>query len=763
MIRPVEYFLSKKTIFISLKILASLALLLPFIAHAKSTETLSSGNASLVASSNNVQIKNGSKILLDLSAFYFNYQKVDAWSVTLNKDETISLKAALPAAVDYYHTAFDNNSRHIEIVLSKVPGGFRFFANPAWGLQTSLEFNYLGDHFFGLTEALQPDNRLSPDLTGTSITVDVLSEAATMRENYASAFSAFYMSSNGYGAFYDSFAIGRYDFAINRKNRIHHDTGKLDWYVFVGDNGTEIHRHYFSLIGKPKHVPLWGLGPIGWRDQNNGGAAEILSDINKFTELQIPLTAWFVDRPYSDGNHAWSKMNFSQPFANPAKWIKTIREDYGLEFMTWATTATFTDIQFEKQFGGRYSYIDLSHPPSVTAYQKVLTQNQYDVGVRGHKIDRTDEVFAEHEEWFDGTPLTERRNKYTWLVAKTIHEGIAKTWQDNQLTFARSAIHRTQPYLSAIWGGDPRSTWDGLQGNFANAMRSSFMGFPVWGTDVGGYLGEGFIPEALYLRWMQFGSMTGLFEIKLDGSGGEGRDRMPWRYSEEFQAHFRAICEERMAFLPYVYSLASTSATQGVLMKPMAYQHLSDKNTWAIWDQFYLGDALLVAPILTDSNQRSVYFPKGQWRNFNDPKEVIAGGKSLVVEASLTTLPRYIKENSIYVLGHIYAGNSVSMRKQEKLISIMVNPAARRGESTFTYVDAIDQIAKPLTVTKSKKTVNISGPALSTSAVVNVYLDKAPKSILLNGEAAEIHYEANQATLMVPIPDNKNFEVVVTL
>src|SRR5690606_34513016 len=137
-------------------------------------------------------------------------------------------------------------------------------------------------------------------------------------------------------------ARGRYEFAINGRNRIHHDTGTLDWYVFAGDDGADIHKAYFNLIGAPKKVPAWGLGPVGWRDQNSG-AAEILDDLEKMAALKMPFTAWFVDRPYSDGNHAWSKMNFSSAFAEPEKWINTIRQNHGLEFMTWVATATFGD------------------------------------------------------------------------------------------------------------------------------------------------------------------------------------------------------------------------------------------------------------------------------------------------------------------------------------------------------------------------------------------------------------------------------------
>jgi len=234
-------------------------------------------------------------------------------------------------------------------------------------------------------------------------------------------------------------------------------------------------------------------------------------------------------------------MNFNDKFADPATFIGKLRDD-GITFMTWSTTATFGDARFERHLAGAFSYLDLSHPPSVTAFKNALQTKQYAFGVKGHKVDRADEVFPLHEAWFDASVgPDEQRNKYAYLAASVHDEALRERWGADQFTFARAAIHRTQPYLSAIWGGDPRSTWEGMQSNFANAARSAFMGFPVWGTDVGGYIGEGHIPEDLYLRWMQAGSMAGLFEIKLDGAGGSGEDRMPWRYGPAFQEAFRSI------------------------------------------------------------------------------------------------------------------------------------------------------------------------------------------------------------------------------
>ncbi|MEY4589568.1 MAG: hypothetical protein RL497_1644 [Pseudomonadota bacterium] len=682
--------------------------------------SLRSGNAELKIHNQHIIVQQGSKTLIDLESIKFNYESVPNWTVHSANNDEIILHAQLPAEVDYYRKPTDNTAKNVALIISRRENGFRLYAAPTWGRQVTLNLRYLGDHFFGLSAPLQPDNRLSADLTGTHINVEVQSEEANLRENYASAFSAFYMSSFGYGAFFDTFAKGTYEFAINGQNQIHHQTGTLDWTIFTGETGAAIHQAYYSLIGAPKKIPMWALGPVGWRDQNNGGAAEIISDIKHLSDLKIPFTAWFVDRPYSEGNHAWSKMNFSPAFAEPQKWIGKIRSDFGLEFMTWVTPATFGDTRFAKHLAGKFTYLDLSHAATTQAYQQALTQLHYTVGVKGHKIDRADEGFPVAEEWADATPVFERKNKYSYLMAKAQDEALRKSWGNDQFTFTRAAIHRTQPYTSAIWGGDPRTSWQGLQANFANAMRSSFMGFPIWGTDVGGYQGDGFIPEDLYLRWLQAGSMTGLFEIKLDGAGGSGQDRMPWRYSPQFQAQFRAILAERMQLLPYIYSLANTSAVQGTLMQPLAYRHLNDKNTYSIWDEFYLGAALLVAPVFNEQLTRSVYLPEGTWRNFNPPFNFIQGGKKIDVQAPLDVLPRFLRENSIYVRGDIYRGNDKLWENTAKTLTIHAFPASKKGSAHFTYIDFLDgNKEKIIRLNNTGKTTHSTAQPLAQGNLLN--------------------------------------------
>jgi len=112
-------------------------------------------------------------------------------------------------------------------------------------------------------------------LRGEVVDVDILGDGNQYYENYSSVWSAFYMTNKGYASFYDTFAAGKYKLGINDQTELYHHTGKLDWYIIAGKDGDEILKEYYTIIGKPKFVPLWACGPVAWRDENKGGAKEL--------------------------------------------------------------------------------------------------------------------------------------------------------------------------------------------------------------------------------------------------------------------------------------------------------------------------------------------------------------------------------------------------------------------------------------------------------------------------------------------------------
>ena len=630
--------------------------------------------------------------LVELETFRFDFIEPDSIHTITQSEKAIKLRLFF-SRIDPDGT--EARVAQIDTLLIDIePNFLRISAAPKWANHTQLVLTDLGGAYFGLQQTLYPANKKTPNLRNATIDVDVEGEAYRYHENYASVFSAFFYNSKGYASFFDTFASGRYNLAQGGKTVITHHTGKLDWYLFTGDYKT-IFKAYYALIGAPKFVPEWACGPVIWRDHNKG-SQEILDDIAHFTQLKIPFTSIFVDRPYSNGTHGWSKMDFSSEFANPEKWIATINDHYGLEFMTWITSATFGDDDFPGLLAGHFGYIDLTNAEAVTEFDRRLDNNQYRFGVKGHKLDRGDEHFPVNEKWADGTDLYQRKNKYPYLYARVTDSLLNKAWGLDNVNFARAAFHRAQPYLTAVWGGDVRTCWDGLAANIANAMRCGFMGFPNWGSDVGGYLGEGLISEELYARWLQFGVWTGFYEVKLDGAGGSGQERTPWKYPEAFQKRYANIFTERMQLVPYVYSMLNNASEVGPLMKPMALVFPEDDRFTECWDQYLFGDAFLVAPIYTATSKRRVLLPQGNWYDYYSGQWYV-GGTDIMMEPSIDHIPVFVKAGSIYAKGNIVSGNSQLWTKEPSFVDLYFVPGA---SCDFTLMDVSSQLKMHITAKK---------------------------------------------------------------
>jgi len=729
---------------------------LAFISTATAGNTWKSGPFELTLDNGGMDILFNQGQKVDICSFAFNFIEPDTITIKSIQTDTLILTMTFDQK-DGFHNHFPDRT---ELTIARSGDALHFTAGHDAFRHCTVRMNERDEHYFGLIEKLYPGNLKSPDLRGNVVDVDVYGLGnLDFAENYCSAYSAFYISSKGYGSFFDTFEKGRYHLAVNGKTEIYHRTGKLDWYLFFGSSGTEIHRQYFNVIGKPKHVPIWALGPVFWRDQNDGGKDEVLDDIIKMTELKIPLTACWVDRPYSDGNHKWSKMNFSRKFSNPEKWIKSINEDWGLQFMTWVASATFGDRDFPGLFPDDVGYMDLTSPEALKEFEARLNKHQYAFGVRGHKMDRADEHFPLTARWHERTSETATRNKYIYLFAKTIDGFLTRAHGDNHFNFARAAFHRTQPYLGAVWGGDSRSNWQGMAGNQANAMRCSFMGFPVWGTDTGGYLGEGRIDETLYIRWLQWGAWNGMFEIKIDGSGGSGNDRAPWHCSEQLQQVFREVCEFRMQLLPTIYSLCCTSHKNGVLMKPLAYGFLNDTNTYSIWDEYMFGNTFLVAPLFSDKSHRSIYLPEGKWIDLFQG-DVYKGPITIVRQVPINHIPVFIRQNSVYITGDIYRGNSRIWKKEDESRSITIHlyPGQPGSRFTFDYVDILNSDREnPLIMKTGKQGVSFTADAFTLDANILVRCQKAPSAVTL-GET-NIPFSYNDKTGAANIQVDKNMPI----
>ncbi len=689
-----------------------------------------------------IEFTNGDKVLIRIDSICFNFHSPDRMEL-ISRDERSAL-----VQLTYLHVSEDDSSnvykdREVRIKLTSNGATWHIEADASWAGNFSVHLADLNDHYYGVQEKNYPDNQLSPDLRGNTVNVAVDGENYRYSENFASAWSAFFFDNMGYASFFDTFSEGEYKFACQGSTELTHFTSGLDWYLFFGKDGNHILESYYRVIGKPKYIPVWACGPIVWRDDAKGGKDQVLNDVKSYTNLHIPITGLMIDRPYSDGSNEWSKMNFNRKFAHPEQWIKTLNDEYNINLLTWVAPMTFSDRDFPGLIPGHLDYMDLTNPDAVREFGNRLKTGQYEFGVKGHKMDRADEYFPHFEPWYDNSSYWLHKNKYIWLYAKTVDSFLTNSWGRDQFNFARAGFHRCQPYLSAIWGGDARSNWDGLAGNLANAVRTSFMGFPDWGSDVGGYLGKtGTIPDDLYIRWLQWGVWTGLFEIKYDGAGGNGTDRAPWHCSAKVLNAFKKSCDERMELIPYIYSALNTASVNGTLMKPLVMMYPDDTATYQMWDEYLFSNDFLVAPVTSPVTQRDVYFPHGNWISYNNPEKRIHGGRTLPVKCSLDQIPVYVKDGAVFVTGNMKTGNNTKWVREETSFVLNAFISKNTTSSSYDFVDMYDsdKIKHIQMDTGAEGTIIHSDP-FSRDIAIRVFMPETSFHLILNGNEIPVKYQ----------------------
>ena len=699
--------------------------------------------------------------------------KVSAGGSTLLEVTGISLGSNYTAIAGVTSTTDSivlNLGTNANITISAATNGIHFYGKNASANSVALTLKNENEHFFGITEQNQHGNGI--DLAG--ITMQLTGQAITsgMLEPNAKAYAAVFMSSNGYLSFFNSFSDGTYAFGKNAATTITHQTNTIDWYIFYGPTGDIMYPAFYKTIGilenlpagrsPVKKVPIWGCGLVPWHDNDNNSGA-VVSTINSYTSNKIPITACWIDRPYSNGGQGWGNMDWSSAFANPTTWIPQITSPTGnnTKLMTWICPCTFGNPAPPTGdfFNGGYDYLDLTNPVAVQWYQTQLQTNLEKVGIQGHKLDRTEETFSDPmaATWADGTPNAEKQEKYMYLNAKVTDQSLRAIWGDDQFLFPRGSYHRAQPYISSLWGGDTRG-WQsgGFEGCVYNGVKSAFCGFSNWGSDVGGYVVEK-TQAAIYLKWLIFGCFCGFMENKIDS-------REPWTYTDvlngkNFVAIYKEIAELRMSLVPYTYSIINSATDQGVTMRPLPYMYPSDPNTYTINDEWLFGPSILVAPLATTTT-RSVYLPAGTWYNFFDPSITTAGGKSITVSnIPADQIPAYIKGNSLYLTGSIYDGNSrnwITGFDAQKNLVINAFPGAAGEQVTFAYIDYLDKDTKKNIVLTSSgnDAVHVTCPVITIKDTVKVHLSAAPsKGVTLNGvtlSASQYTWDAATLSLCVP-------------
>jgi alpha-glucosidase len=242
-----------------------------------------------------------------------------------------------------------------------------------------------------------------------------------------------------------------------------------------------------------------------------------------------------------------------------------------------------------------------------------------------------------------------------------------------------AGLHR----YAGIWTGDSASSWDFLRINIPEVLNIGMSGQPIAGCDIGGFangtgsLGQGITDYELFTRWMTLGAFLPWYRNHYDGYTKLFQE--PYLYGDPVPQNCRKYIETRYRLIQLFYDAMYECTKSGLpICRALFLNDGHDPNVFnASNDQFFVGDSLLVAPVVNAGQvYRDVYLPAGsQWYVYNDNTTPLGGptpgGTTQTWYAPLDTVPLYVREGAILPLRELeqYIG-----QKAENPITFNVYP-----------------------------------------------------------------------------------------
>jgi len=235
-------------------------------------------------------------------------------------------------------------------------------------------------------------------------------------------------------------------------------------------------------------------------------------------------------------------------------------------------------------------------------------------------------------------------------------------------------------HAPVTWVGDNKRNWSGLVDALDETFRSAQAGYPVIGSDIGGYLDIDdktlvkVPPDTMtFARWTAMSAWMPFFQL-------HGRaNYTPWTvpdHVDETVAMYRYWAKLHDALVPFFYSLSEEAwAKGGSMIAPIG----AGPDAWKGDYRFVVGNTFLVAPILDETGKRDVLLPDGsKWFDWFAPAaDAASGGSKMSVDfsADRTKLPVFVREGAIVPMDVIDDANALGTKASSGARTVLFWPS----------------------------------------------------------------------------------------
>ncbi|XP_013208690.1 putative maltase-glucoamylase-like protein FLJ16351 [Microtus ochrogaster] len=341
---------------------------------------------------------------------------------------------------------------------------------------------------------------------------------------------------------------------------------------------------------------------IKWPDSNDivwGKAWPDLPNVNVDgsldQETQVKLYRAYVAFPdfLRNSTAAWWKKEIEELYSNPREPEKSLKFD-GL-WIDMNEPSNFVDGSVKgcrSEILNKPPYIPYLEARNLGLSSKTLCMESEQILPDGSRVRHYDV-----------------HNLYGWSQTRPTYEAVQEVTGQRGIVITRSTFPSSGRW-AGHWLGDNTAAWDQLGKSIIGIMEFSLFGISYTGADICGFFGDA--EYEMCIRWMQLGAFYP-FSRNHNNAGSRRQDPVAW--NSTFEEYSRRVLQTRYSLLPYLYTLMHKAHAEGsTVIRPLLHEFTNDSVTWDIDQQFMLGPAILISPVLESNTfEIQAYFPRARW------------------------------------------------------------------------------------------------------------------------------------------------------
>ncbi len=409
----------------------------------------------------------------------------------------------------------------------------------------------------------------------------------------------------------------------------------VDVYVIEGENITDVVCEYNMLSGGGCSVPDWGLG-VYYRCYGPATQAKVEETIDYFKQNGIPLSVVGLEPGWQTAAYSCSFKWNKERFPDPKKFVKKIYKQ-GLHLNLWehAFVSSNSDMYNDiKQYSGNYLVWNGLVPDFACEKAREIFSDYHKKSVMFGLIDglKIDEC--------DGSDYT---GGWTFPLCSEFPSGL-----DGEQYHSLFGTLYMQTMLLALDGKPTYSevrNVGALAASYPFAVYSDLYEYKdfVRGLCTAGLSGVLWTPEVRhadsaeeFLKRLQLTVFSPQCLIN-----GWYCEEIPFvKFGIEKEVAF--WLNQRVKLFPRLRKAFEVYKTTGKpVCRPLVADYTFDAETFAIDDEYLLGEDLLVAPAVIGQDMRDVYLPNGKWKNYFTSENVACGKISI----SSDSIGVFVKED----------------------------------------------------------------------------------------------------------------------